>query len=323
MDQDTTYDDFDIDSGVDEIANDLFGASEEPDDDDIDIEIDEDAVEEPDEEDGEDEETEEAEETEEPEPSTDKAPPASWAKSTHEIWAKLPNEAKEQIMLREKQMLDGIEAYKEGAAFAGEVKPIIDSYAPMFEHFGVEPKQAVNNLLQWSYALNSGDINQRKQVYEALGRDLGIVSGEGQQEIPPEIARLYSRIDYLENNTRLAQQREQEAAFNKVLNEVEVFSKDPKNEHFDAVQDDLLKLVEAGFSLQDAYDRAVWMNPVTRAIEQERVLKSKQERKREEAKTARANAATNIKPSNKRGKPKSSDNMDEFMSELYDSIVDN
>jgi len=39
------------------------------------------------------------------------------------------------------------------------------------------------------------------------------------------------------------------------------------------VADDIVTFINAGLPLQDAYDRAVWANPVTRAKETERIRK--------------------------------------------------
>ena len=58
-------------------------------------------------------------------------------------------------------------------------------------------------------------------------------------------------------------------------------------EKFDEVADEIALLVSQGKSLQDAYDTAVWMNPVTRAKEQAR-LTSEHEAKLKE--TARLEA---------------------------------
>ena len=47
------------------------------------------------------------------------------------------------------------------------------------------------------------------------------------------------------------------------MSEIEAFRANPANTHFESVKDDMAALLSAGqaTSLQDAYDKAVWMRP--------------------------------------------------------------
>ncbi|MGR2433573.1 hypothetical protein FDG14_24970, partial [Salmonella enterica] len=59
-----------------------------------------------------------------------------------------------------------------------------------------------------------------------------------------------------------------------VMSEIEQFKSNPANVHFEAVKDDMAILLQSNRaeSLQDAYDKAVWMRPDIRKslVEQQR-----------------------------------------------------
>lgn len=245
--------------------------------------------------------------------------PQSWGKEHHETWAKLPPEAQEYIELREKQMLDGIEQYKEGYTFANELRQTIEPYRDMFNGFGVDEKTAVHNLLGWNQVLTSGDIENRQQAFIQLGRDLGIIPNEDGQQKDPYVMQLEQRLNSFEGMLK----QQQEAKYNAELQEnakvVEAFARE--HEHFDAVEQDMLPFIQAGLSLQEAYDRAVWANPVTRALEQEKAVAASIEKRKAEADKAAKLKSANIRPAKTSASPNPARTMDETLSAAYDRIA--
>ena len=73
--------------------------------------------------------------------------PKSWAKDQHEVWKTLPPAAQDYIEHRERQMLDGIEEYKQFAHYGRELNNVISPYSPMFEQAGIDIKTGVQYLL--------------------------------------------------------------------------------------------------------------------------------------------------------------------------------
>ena len=67
-----------------------------------------------------------------------------------------------------------------------------------------------------------------------------------------------------------------------VAKEVEAFAAD--NPYFDEVADDIIPLLNHGMQLKDAYERAIWANPVTRAKEMARVQTEAEAKLKEKAK---------------------------------------
>lgn len=285
-------DEFDIEAGVDAIASDMGWESNEETTYEIDDVINDDEV-------LTDELQEETETTEEVETEVKRAP-ASWSKDQHENWAKVPPEAQQYIELREKQMLDGIEQYKQGHAYAQELQRVIEPYKDMLQHFGASESQVLENTLGWNRSLTSGDLESRQQAFIKLGTDLGLIPQEGQQPIDPRTQELQQRLDRIERQEQQRAQQTYQQNYQKVASEVETFANDPKNEHFEEVADDVILLLKTGIDLQAAYDKAVWANPITRAKEQSKLIESKT-KELAGKKNIEAKAAIKAKSGNVRG----------------------
>ena len=77
-------------------------------------------------------------------------------------------------------------------------------------------------------------------------------------------------------------------------NEINIFAADPAHPYFDDVANDITALLRGGGAkdLADAYDKAVWANPVTRAKEQaRRDALTPEEREAEDQRIAEKRAA--------------------------------
>jgi len=294
-------DTFDIDSGVADIADGLgFDTSEDVDFDDETEESDSEGDEESEqvEEGKKDGETETTEET--------KPPPQSWAKEKHEAWNKIPDDAKEYIELREKQMLDGIEQYKQGHQYANAFAQALEPFRQDIALTGVDEVTAVKALLTHHRALTNGTLEQRQKALLEIGYASGIIPKIGQTEADLERQQLQMQLhqrDLLENQRQqqyIAQQQQQ------IAQSVTTFASDPKHEYFDEVADDIVGLLQAGYDLNTAYEKAVWANPVTRAKEiaktQQQNATANAEKAKAEALKAKKASSTNIRTSNGRGR---------------------
>lgn len=69
-----------------------------------------------------------------------------------------------------------------------------------------------------------------------------------------------------------------------ITKEVNAFAADPAHPFFDEVSDDIVAFLKTGASLAEAYEKAVWANPVTRQKEIARRQKEKDSKPRGEAK---------------------------------------
>jgi len=290
--------DFDIDSGVADIASGLGFDSEEGSgdgDDDINEDIESEEKSE-----GEGEQGQE-EKTAEPTEPTIKQPPQSWSKEQHETWNKLTPEAQNYIELREKQMLDGIEEYKNGHHYAQTMVQELSPYMEDFRAAGVDEISGIKSLMQHHRAITQGSLEQRQEAFLQIGIASGLIPQEGQPQIDPQVAAIRQELNQLKQMEQQRQQgyiSQQQAQLNQ---EIQAFADAPGHEYFDEVADDMVIQLKAGVDLQTAYDRAIWANPgIREKILQKQIddkLNEARERKRQEAESAKKAASTNIRSS--------------------------
>lgn len=270
---------FDIEAGVASIASDLgFGKTQEDNTSEAPIES---APEAP---------PETGEETS-PQVKSPRPPPQSWAKDKHQIWAALPPEAQEYYELREKQFLDGLTQYKTQAELAKKFQEIVSPYADTLRTQGVSELEAIQYLLNAHQKLTTGSEAERRQIYEQLGRDLGLLQqAEQNQQVDPVLQQLQNEIRELKSARQQELMRAQQAAREEAEKAVQAFAADPAHPYCDEVATEMAMFVSQGMDLKEAYERAVWANPVTRQKEMAR-LQTEQEAKLKEAAKAKAEAA--------------------------------
>lgn len=284
---------FDMDSAVERLGNELFPEAETPEPDKPATETVAEAL------------TEQPKEeavvqtTTETTPTTTTTPaheattgtaPKSWPKEMHEHWAKTPPQVQQYWQTREKQMLDGLDQYKQAANFGKAFSDIVSPYHEDFQRHGVDPQRGVQFLLEANRRLTTGTTESRQQAYQELGRNLGLstqapIAGDpaAQTTVDPRIQTIEQKLAQIEE-AQLAKQREAlEVAKAKSQQEVDAFASDPNNAFFDEVADDIVKFIKAGDSLQEAYQRAIWANPVTREKQMQARLQTEAEKAKERA----------------------------------------
>jgi len=228
--------------------------------------------------------------------------PKSWAKETAELWSKIPPEAQEQILHREKQMLDGLEQYKGDAGLGRQLREVITPYKAMLQAQGIDEPKAVQTLLNAHYRLTNGTPIEKAQYFATLAKsyaiDLqGLPQGQEQQNVDPVVRELQEKVNALQSGLTAREQASFNEAKARVSQQVAEFAENPKNVYFDEVADDIIKLIGTGESLESAYEKAVWANPVTRAKEIARVQTENEKSLREKA-AAEAKAALRATSSN-------------------------
>ena len=238
-----------------------------------------------------------------------KPPPKSWSKDMHEEWSKLTPKAQDYYEQREKQMLDGLEQYKGDATYAKQLRDIITPYEPMLRAQGINQTEAIQYLMNAHYRLTNGSIDERRQVYQQLGEQLGFVQQAAADQAPvdPTVRQLQKTVEQLQSErqmeVRAAQQREHESN----VRQIETFAADPANVYFNEVANDMLPLVNAGMKLEEAYKKAVWANEVTRAKELARIQTEADERRKADGttklETARKAASANVRSQETRKAP--------------------
>jgi len=232
-------------------------------------------------------------------------PPSSWAKDQHERWSKLDRATQDYIALRESQMSQGISQFQDTAKFGRQVREIFAPHVAELRAAGIDEVGAVQTLLNAHLNLTRAAPDQRKQMFADLARqygvDVGAVAAAGQPPIPPEFDVLKKEIDGIKGKLTASENAALEARKSQAVREVEAFASDPAHPYFDELADDIAKMIEIGHPLAEAYEKAVWSNPVTRAKELERVKADGDKAKREKSQKEAA-AALKAKSANIRGR---------------------
>lgn len=214
--------------------------------------------------------------------------PKSWPKEMHPHWGKVPKEVQDYWTKRETQMLDGLEQYKGAAQYGKAMQDAITPYAHILQEQGVDAPQAVNILLRAHQRLTTGTLESRQAAYQELGTKLNLQSAaqtNGTEPTPldPRIQSLEQQFQQIQRIQTAQQQAALDAARAKATQEVEAFASDPKHALFEECYEDIVRFIQSGDSLQEAYDKAAWANPVTREKQVQARLQTETEKARERA----------------------------------------
>lgn len=244
---------------------------------------------------------------------TAKPVPKTWPKEMGEHWAKTPKEVQDYWDVREKQMLDGLEQYKGDAVYGKSMRDAITPYMALIQAQGIDAPRAVQTLLNAHYKLSVSPPSQKAQYLDYIAKQYGIDQSlrqqpqGGQQVADPRYRQLQDELHQLKQVIHSGSEQQLNAERTRISQEVNTFASDPAHPYFDEVADDIIVMLKAGLPLQDAYDRAVWANPVTRAKETARIqteTKAESDKKaREQAEAAKKAASTNIRNRDTRRSP--------------------
>lgn len=230
--------------------------------------------------------------------------PNTWRKDVAAKWATLPDDVRAEVQRRESDFHKGIAQYKEKAEFGSAIERAVAPYAATLQTLGIAPDRAVQELMAADHRLRYGSPHDKNQYFAQLAQNYGIdlsqVSQTAQQPIDPNYAALQDELrrvrGMVESQTIAEQKREQDALTSDILK----FKSDPAHSHFEVVKGHMAALLQAGQAdgLADAYEQAVYANPVTRqAMFQQQAEKTRREN------AAKAEAAKKAARTNVRSRP--------------------
>lgn len=220
-------------------------------------------------------------------------PPPGWSVASKAAWNELPEAVKADIAKREQEVSNGFKQYQG----LGELKP----YAEAYQRNGQTIKQAFDGYINIEKALQTNFVGGVAQICQgfnvspvALAQEILRQAGQGGQEQAPDPIRdalspLQREIEALkaerDNERRAAQQREQQEG----LSQITAFASDPKHTYFENVKQTMGHLIATGQagSMEDAYDKAIWMHPEIRPL----LLKQQQAEAASANQTAQRQAA--------------------------------
>jgi hypothetical protein len=211
-------------------------------------------------------------------------------------------------------MFSGIAQYKSEADFSRTVKGFIAPVMQDLQAHGVAPQQFLGNLVNAHLFFSSSQVaaEQKQAALAQLAKDYGLTLPAGQadpnggeytdpqvQGLQTQLAQLQSRLERYEGATQQAAQAEATKQREAQAKEVETFANDPANPYFYDVAEEIAVIIRGSggqMPLKEAYEKAIWANPVTRAKEIARqeaaaVAKAKETEERLAAEAAAARGA--------------------------------
>lgn len=266
-----------------------------------------------------------------PAPPSALAAPKTWRKEAVEKWAALDPVAQAEILKREEDMFKGLEGYKGDAEYGRNFKTVMQPYDQILRQYNIDPVQQVNNLMQSHYTLAFGTPQQKVELVQQIIKDYGIeLPGFEPGEKPyedPAVEALRREVQELQSHRQQSIRAQQQQARSRAESEIAAFSADPKNVHFNDVSADMTRMLASGSAktLQEAYDAAIWLNPIVRQKELDRQTAEKAAQKAkddaEHAAKAKAASAANVRTRAKSGSGTApTGSMDDTISEALAAI---
>lgn len=211
--------------------------------------------------------------------AADDTAPSTWSKAAAEKWAGVDPAIKAEVLKREQDMFNGLEQYKSRAEIGDRYEGVIAEFKPILEAEQVDPVELFGNFAANHYLLSRGTPEQKLSIATNLMAHYGIDIEAVQQrlsaqpQVNPEVEALKAEVAALKQGVTTIATREQEAVRTQFQQQVEAFASDPAHPYFTEVSEDIAKLLKAGAatSLEEAYDKAVYANPVTRQKEIDRL----------------------------------------------------
>lgn len=204
-------------------------------------------------------------------------PPASWSAPAKAAFTSLPPIVQQEIAKREADVNRGFE---DRAAALKRFEPLEQILSPRRDTLaarGVSEVDFVKTLFAASDWIDRDPVAALRELMRQKGvtaQHLG-VQPQGQQpgappqaQLPPEVRTLAQQVHQLQTQLTQRDQAERAQRFQSIQSEIETFASDPANLYFANVRDDMIALLQSDRAkdLEDAYDKAVWANPETRAL---------------------------------------------------------
>ena len=227
-----------------------------------------------------------------------KRAPASWKKDYHEVWQTADPRMQEYAWQREEQMRKGVEPLISKAQFADQINEVVNPYLQTIQGMGLDTPRAVKALLEADHMLRTSDGQQKLQLFSRLAQQYGVNLNEVNmpQGIDPTIYALQNELNNVRGEVNGWKQQQEQAQNQQLLGEIEKFS--AKAEHFEEARPTMIQLLQSGVAqtLEDAYEKAVRLDPelfdsvqVSRQAELDNAKRVAADRA---AKSARANAVS-------------------------------
>lgn len=207
---------------------------------------------------------------------------------------------------RETDYHKGIEQYKSHAQEAQTWQRAVEPYMQTIRSLGVDAPTAVAKLFQADHTLRYAPPAEKARFLGQLAQEYGVDLGQviNAPQVDPNVQYLQQQTMQLQQQLQQFRQQQEQAEMSGYQTEIQKFMSDPANVHFNEVREDMARLLSTGNaeSLQDAYDKAVWMRSDIRQslIEQQRAEAQRAATEQSQASRAKA-AAVSVRGSSPAG----------------------
>jgi hypothetical protein len=230
----------------------------------------------------EEEENEEQEEEQEEEPGKAKLPgaleaPSHWKAEDKAKFSKLPQEGREILLRRHKEMeTDYIRKTQDLAVktrdlaatkqFKDTVDHLLSPYRNVFATQGMDEIGGIRYLLGWYQNLQQNP----EQTILSLAHQYGVqFTPKPGQQINPELAPILQELHSVKSQIAQERQAQQAAVSSSILQQVNSFASEanadgtPKHPHFETVRGDMAILIQNGraSTMDEAYGMALRLHP--------------------------------------------------------------
>jgi hypothetical protein len=249
-----------------------------------------------------------------PSSKSDDKPPQSWRAAQKAKWAGIDPEIKNEIMRRERDHEKVLNESASARQLVSTFGQVIQPYMARIQSFGVHPIVAVNELLKADHLLYSSPMPQRAALMAKLIQDYGVdvveldkalsgVVNPQQQQQNPQYQiestlnslleeRLKPLNQFIQTQAQQEQQRRQQESMAADSTIEQMAADNVKYPHFDSVRQDMADIIEIQskkgvyLTLEQAYNRAVGMNPEVSQLVAQEQAKSRLQSQHQRAKTA-------------------------------------
>ena len=261
--------------------------------------------------------------TEEVKPEEGRPPPQSWKKDMHDKWNSLEPEMQDYVEQREDQMREGLDKDREDATRGREMRDIMSPYSNMLKQQGINESDMVRNMMNAHVRLSTADDASKAQIFRQMAQSYGVSLDGEPPQIDPNIKAMQDRLQGMEQYINASHEQSLQDGRARVESDVEAFAS--KHEFFDDVAEQIVPLINAGYNLEDAYQNALWLNPVTRQKEVDRTSKEAAEKAstlaKQEAEKARKLKSVNVRGRDTNKTPtEPTGTMEDTMRETYRAI---
>ena len=193
-------------------------------------------------------------------------PPASWKKDYHETWNLADDKLKQYAWQRESEMKAGVEPLISKAQFADQMQEVLNPYMNTIQGLGIDAPKAVKALMEADHALRYSTPQEKRQYFARLAQSYGVNLNEmgndlPQQAVDPTIYALQNELNNVRGEVQGWKQQQEQQQNQALLGEINNFSQ--KAEHFEEARPAMIQLLQSGMAtdLDDAYEKAIRLNP--------------------------------------------------------------